>query len=134
MVGVVAVSRIPSSSEVLLNKIAMNFPVRASNYIRENHLPNPLFNEYKWGGFLTWYLPGYPVAIDGRRDLYGEEINNRYFAVTNAEVPLNADPTFAAAQTILLPAGSPMAEALTTITDFRMVYRDDLAMVLVRQN
>ena len=54
--------------------------------------------------------------------------------MTNAEVPLNTDPTFAAAQTILLPAGSPMAEALTTIPDFKMVYRDDLAMVLVRQN
>ena len=83
---------------------------------------------------MTWYLPGYPVAIDGRRDLYGEEINHRYFPVTNAEVPLNTDPDFRSAQTILLPAGSPMAEALATIPDFKMVYRDDLAMVLVRQN
>lgn len=131
---VVAVGRIPSSSEALLNKIAKSFPVQASDYIRENHLPTPLYNEYQWGGFLTWYLPEYPVAIDGRRDLYGEEINLRYFQVTSAEVPLNTDPAFAGAQTILLPASSPMAEALATIPDFKLVYRDDLAMVLVRQN
>ena len=126
VVCVAAACRIPSSSEALLNKIAKNFPVRASDYIRENHLPTPLFNEYQWGGFLTWYLPEYPVAIDGRRDLYGEEINLRYFQVTNAEVPLNTDPAFAGAQTFLLPASSPMAEALATIPDFKVVYRDDL--------
>jgi hypothetical protein len=132
--GVLSVSRIPSSREELLNTVAKSFPVRASDYIHENHLPNPLFNEYKWGGFLTWYLPDYPVAIDGRRDLYGDEINERYFALTNAEVPLSTDPVFLSAQTILLPASSPMAEALATFPDFKVLYRDDLAMVLVRQN
>ena len=134
IVCVAALGLVPSSRDALLNKIAKSLPVRASDYIRENHLPAPLYNEYQWGGFLTWYLPEYPVAIDGRRDLYGEEINLRYFQVTSAEVPLNSDPTFAGAQTILLPASSPMAEGLATIPDFKMVYRDDLAMVLVRQN
>jgi hypothetical protein len=94
----------------------------------------PLFNEYQWGGFLTWYLPEYPVAIDGRTDLYGDDINLRYFKLINAEIPLDTDPMFANAQTILLPANSTMAEALTTIPGFKMVYRDDLAIVLVRQN
>ena len=134
VVCVAAAYRIPSNSEALQNKVAKFFPVRASDYIRENHLPAPLYNEYQWGGFLTWYLPEYPVAIDGRRDLYGEEINQRYFQVTNAEVPLNTDPAFAGAQTFLLPASSAMAGALATIPDFKVVYRDDLAMVLVRQN
>ena len=41
VVGVAAAYRIPSSSEALLNKVAKNFPVRASDYIRENHLPAP---------------------------------------------------------------------------------------------
>lgn len=134
IVYVAAVELIPSSGNLLLNKIAKSFPVRASDYIRENRLPSPLFNEYQWGGFLTWYLPQYPVAIDGRRDLYGDEANLVYFQVTSAEVPLNSDPAFAGAQTYLLPANSPMAEGLATIPDFTMVYRDDLAMVLVRKN
>ncbi len=134
LVFVVAACRIPSSQEALLKKIGESFPVQASDYIRSNQLPNPMFNEYRWGGFLTWYLPEYPVAIDGRRDLYGEDIDLRYFKVTSAEIPLNADPTFANAQTILLPASSAMAEALNTIPGFKMVYHDDMAVVLVRQN
>jgi hypothetical protein len=132
--GVAAFGLMVPDDKALLTTVGKSFPVRAADYIGENHLPNPLFNEYKWGGFLTWYLPDYPVAIDGRRDLYGEEINERYFAVTNAELPLNSDPDFVGAQTILLPANSAMAEALATIPDFKVVYRDDLAMVLVRQN
>jgi hypothetical protein len=133
VVLVAAACRFPSR-QTLLNRMGENFPVRAADYIRENRLPDPLFNEYVWGGFLTFYLPGYPVAIDGRTDLYGEEIITRYFKVTRAEVPLNTDPTFAAAQTILLPADSAMAIALAKFSDFKAVYGDSIATVLVRQN
>lgn len=127
-----AASRIPSSQEVLLSGIGKSLPVRACDYIRQNQLPNPVFNEYRWGDFLTFYLPGYPVSIDDRTDVYGEEIITRYFEETNGRAPLNSDPSFANAQTILLPANSAMAEALPTIPGFKMVYRDSLATVLVR--
>lgn len=129
---VAVISRIPLKSETLLNKVGETLPVRACDYIRQNRLPNPLFNEYKWGGFLTWYLPDYSVAIDGRTDLYGDDIIIRYFKVTNADVPLNSDPTFGRAQTILLEQSSAMAEALSAMSDFKVVYKDKLATVLVR--
>ncbi len=132
VVTVLAASHIPSNQETLLNRMGESLPVRACDYIRQNRLPNPLFNEYRWGDFLAFYLPGYPVAIDGRTDLYGEEIITRYFEETNGAAPLNSDPFFANAQTILLPANSAMAEGLTTISGFKMVYRDSLATVLVR--
>jgi len=133
VVFVAAACRIPSR-QTLLNRIGESLPVRAADYIRENRLPNPLFNEYGWGGFLTFYLPNYPVVIDGRTDLYGDEIISRYFKVTRAEVPLNTEPAFAGAQTILLPANSAMAIGLAKFSDFKAVYSDNVATVLVRQN
>ena len=114
-------------------KIGESFPVRASDFIRQNRLPQPLFNSYFWGGFLTWYLPEYPVAIDGRTDLYGDEVNIPYFQLTLAKIPLESHADFARAQTILLEANSPIAEALATLPDYRVMYRDDQAVVLVRQ-
>jgi hypothetical protein len=46
-------------------------------------------------------------------------------------------PTFARAQTILLPVSFAMTKALTTLpalqAQFREVYRDDIAVVLVRR-
>jgi hypothetical protein len=127
----VAITRIPGR-EALLNKVADNFPVRACDYIRANHLPPPLFNAYDWGGFLTWYLPDYPVSIDSRVELYGEEINSRHFKLIIAEIPLNADPSFANARTVLLPRNSPMAIALSGLPQFKVAYRDDVAMVLLQ--
>src|ERR1035437_9675321 len=125
--------RISVRQEVLMAKVSEMFPVRASVYIRQNRLPQPLFNSYFWGGFLTWYLPEYPVAIDGRADLYGDAINIPYFKLTHAEIPLESHPDFAQAQTIVLEANSPIAEALATLPGFRVAYRDEQAMVLVRE-
>jgi hypothetical protein len=120
--------------ELLIAKVGASFPVRASDYIRQNRLPQPLFNTYYWGGFLTWYLPEYPVVIDGRIDLYRDAYNIPYFKLTEAEIPLESHPGFAQAQTFLLEAKSPIAEALANLPGFRVVYRDDLACVLVRIN
>ena len=119
---------------LLLPKLSETFPVRAAAYIRQNHLPQPVFNTYEWGGFLTWYLPEYPVSIDSRTDLYPDEVYLAYFRLMQAEVPLESDPAFARAQTILLEANSPMAQALGTLPGFREVYRDNVAVVLVRGN
>jgi hypothetical protein len=126
--------RLPGQSEVLMAQVGESFPVRASDYIRQNHLPQPLFNSYFWGGFLTWYLPEYPVVIDGRVDLYRDTLNIPYFKLMEAEIPLESHPGFAQAQTFLLEAKSPIAEALATLPGFRVAYRDDLACVLVRKN
>jgi hypothetical protein len=130
----IGAQRIPGRSEVLMTKVGERFPVHASDYLRQNHLPQPLFNSYFWGGFLTWYLPEYPVVIDGRVDLYRDAVNIPYFKLVEAEIPLESHPGFAQAQTFLLEAKSPIAEALATLPGFRVAYRDDLACVLVRRN
>ena len=77
---------VPSNRAVLLQRVGEEEPVRACDYIREHKLPRPLFNPYEWGGFVSWYLPGYPVSIDQRRGLYPEEEEINYFKVMNAEI------------------------------------------------
>jgi hypothetical protein len=126
--------RLPSRYETLMAKVGETFPVRASDYIRQNQLPQPLFNTYRWGGFLVWYLPEFPVIIDSRIDLYRDDVSVPYFKLTQAEIPLQSHPGFVQAQTFLMEAKSPIAEALANLPDFRVVYRDDVACVLVRRN
>jgi len=120
--------------EVLMAKVSKTFPVVASDYIRRNRLPQPLFNSYFWGGFLTWYLPEYPVVIDTRTDLYGDAVNILYFQLITAKIPLESHTDFAQAQTVLLEVHSPIAEALATLPGFRVAYRDEQAMVLIRES
>jgi hypothetical protein len=127
---IITAERIPHKGETLPAKVAETFPVGACDYIRANRLPAPLFNAYDWGGFLTWYLPDYPVAIDNRLSLYDNEITSRHFKLIIAAIPLNADPGFVKAKTILLPKNSAMAMALSSLSQFKVVYQDQLATVL----
>jgi hypothetical protein len=136
VVLLVAIFRMPSNP-TSMKLVSRAFPVKACDFIRANQLPGPLFNTYYWGGFLTWYLPEYPVSIDSRVNLYGDEITARYFKVSNGTERLETDPRFAGAHTLLLERNSGMLKALTTIPvlrdQFRVAYQDDVATVLVRQ-
>jgi hypothetical protein len=123
--------------QALLAKAARVFPAKAADFIRDNKLPAPLFNHHAWGGFLVWYLPDYPVAIDDRVNLYGPEITDRYFRITTGTQRFQEDPNFSAARTILLERQSDMALALTTLPvlhgKFRVAYQDDMAIILLPQ-
>lgn len=132
IVLVVLTLRLSARQPMLMAKVSENFPVRACDFIRQNRLPQPIFNPYTWGGFLTWYLPEYPVAIDGRIDLYGDALDIPYFELMTAKIPLQSHADFANAQTILLEANSPLAEALSTVLGFHVAYQDDQAIVLLR--
>jgi hypothetical protein len=125
---------VPHKQPALLSRVSTTYPVVAANYIRDHRLPQPLFNAYEWGGFLMWYMPDYPVAIDGRTDLYRDDIYVNYSKVLNADLPMNSCPPLEQARTILLPRKSLLARALSTVPAFKVVYRDDVSTVLAPIN
>jgi len=131
LVAAVAVV-MPRGEGKLLAKAGENYPVEACNYIRENRLPQPIFNSLEWGGFLTWYLPEYPVAIDGRIDVYGDDFIVEYSRMMNADVRYTQFAPIANAQTIVLPRTAIMAQALGSLPAYKVVYSDDVAIVLRR--
>ena len=139
-----SVSRIPSKTETLLEVTAQKLPVRACDFIRQNHLPAPIYNELAWGDFLIWYLPDYPVSMDDRYELYGEENVKLYYQVAAGSRLSFQDPAFASANTILISTASGLASVpqmfpnagevfRTAFPGFQQVYRDDLAVVLSKQ-
>lgn len=119
--------------EGLVKRIAERFPVQACDYIRQHHLPVPLFNSHRWGSFLIWYLPEYPVAIDGRRGLYSAEEETDYYKVMRADLPFQGYPAMRRAHTLLLEKGSVMGEALREVPGFQVAYEDSVAIVLLQQ-
>lgn len=134
IVFLVAALRLPDRN-ALMSKISHSFPVKASDFIVQNRLPEPIFNAYVWGGFMTWYMPQYPVVMDNRVALYGNDILARYFDVTSGKELLESEPTVARAHTLLLERKSAMAKALMSLpklsAEYKLVYSDDLACVFV---
>jgi hypothetical protein len=60
-------------------------PVEAVEYLRQTRPPGRLFNSYNWGAYLLWALPEYPVFVDGRTDLYNDEVIGEWLRVARAE-------------------------------------------------
>ncbi|MGO9577388.1 MAG: hypothetical protein ACLPTQ_24005 [Terriglobales bacterium] len=113
--------------------IADVYPVRAINFLRDHPQPGPLYNNYDWGDFITWYMPDYPVAIDGRTDLYGDEIDTRFYMSANGDASYVDDPYLNEAKLILLPKRKPLARVLASDSRFSPIYQDSLSVVFVKR-
>lgn len=65
--------------------ISSHYPQQAVAYLQVEQPEGRLFNAYNWGGYLVWQLPQYPVFVDGRTDLYGDEILGQWFQIVRGE-------------------------------------------------
>jgi hypothetical protein len=57
------------------------FPVQLADYLQKTLPAGRLFNSYNWGGYLIFAAPGVPVFVDGRTDLYGDGLLEKYLEV-----------------------------------------------------
>ena len=107
---------------------SLEFPVDAVNYLRKHPLPGPLYNNLDWGGFLTWYMPQFPVAIDGRNDLYGDDLDRIFYQAQSA-VAYKNDPYLFRSGFVLLSKKYPLATVLRLDPRFQLMYEDNIAVV-----
>jgi len=113
--------------------ISGTYPVNAINFLRQNPVPGPLYNNLNWGGFLMWYMPDYPVAVDGRNDLYGDRLDELFYASQSAEVGYKTDPYLNESGVVILDSTLPLAKILTVDPRFELIYRDQIATVFARR-
>lgn len=113
--------------------IAQNYPVDAVEYVEQQHLEGPLWNEFGWGGYLIGALPRIPVFADGRTEMYGNDFELEVARVTFGEQPAAPLLDRYGVQLALVKADSPVVSQLEAAPDWRRVYSDNLAVVLVRE-
>ena len=113
--------------------ISSMYPVKALNYLRQHPAPGPIYNSLDWGGFLTWYMPDYPVAIDGRNDLYGDDLDRLFFETGRGGESYASDPYLSEAGVVLLQKSEPLAGLLMSDPRFSLVYQDQLAALFVKR-
>jgi hypothetical protein len=107
------------------------YPVKAVNWVKTHKPTGSMFNSYNWGGFLTWELPEYPVFIDGRADLYGDELINGWWDVVNGtEKGLKLLDDWQI-QFALLEPGWPIIRKLPT-QGWHYLYQDTETVILGR--
>jgi hypothetical protein len=108
------------------------FPVAAVSWVDANRPPGNLFNAYNWGGYLLWNLPQYPVFVDGRTDLYNDQLLEEYLRIvaggTDALGLLDAHSV----NLVLVEAGSALGRLLEASPEWQRPFEDDRAAAFVR--
>jgi hypothetical protein len=136
LLGLVALAALVKAAtampaEANLKEIRKTMPVEAVNFIRKTNPPGGVFNSYNWGGYLLWELPEYPVFIDGRTDLYDDELIDQWLQVLRAEPGWQDVLERWQVRLILLENGTPVVGQLGQ-NGWNLLYQDELAVVYGR--
>ena len=109
------------------------FPVDAVKFARSSHVSGRLYNDYKWGGYLTLFWPEQRVFIDGLADFYGSRIFQDYLDVAGLKPGWRDVLGRWNVDLVLVPADSSVAAELARDSGWHELYRDDVATLLQRK-
>lgn len=113
---------------------AQQFPAAAVDYISNQKPPQPIYNEYIWGGYLIWRLyPDYRVYIDGRADVYGDELIQEFLDVHDGKAAWREPLDHRGIRTVLVKPDAALASLLRQDTGWQNVFEDKQAVIFVRR-
>ena len=110
-----------------------NLPVQAAEYINTERPAGLMFNSYNWGGYLMFAAPGFPVFVDGRTDLYGDEFLSEYLNVLLVSDGWRETLDKYGVSWVVIERRSVLARVLRDEPGWRAVYEDELAALFVRE-
>ena len=105
------------------------FPMVALAYLEENPPAGNMFNFYNWGGLQIYLVRDVPVFVDGRTDLYGDDLLGDYFdsllGASDWRDLFDAYDIEAA----FLPDESALTTLLREDSGWELVYEDEQAAI-----
>ncbi len=91
-----------------------------------------LFNAYNWGGYISWKDPSARVFVDGRTDLFGDEILGEWISVMQASDGWEKIIEKWNISRVIIEPDRPMVNAAIS-AGWEVRYRDKLAVILDRR-
>ena len=113
---------------------ATSFPTRAVDQLRSAPPPERVFAHYDWGGYVIWRLfPKNRVFVDGRADLYGDDLLRQFQAVMQLRPGWQQTLSTWDVQSVLIPTSSALAQGLLLDPEWHRDYRDSQAVLFARK-
>jgi len=125
--GVVTLPAVVQSAE------AGNFPQAAVDWMESHPAVGRSLSEYSWGGYLIWHLPEEKVFVDGRTDLFGDEIIGEWRQVVQAEENMIEILNYWRVDRVVLMPTRPAVSALKN-QGWVVVFQDRTSIILDRGN
>jgi hypothetical protein len=110
-------------------------PVKACDYIQAKGLYYRAYNSYEWGGYLIWrFWPTMKVFIDGRCDVYRDDLMGQALAVEDAEAGWQSVLEHWGVQMLLVRYRKRDSAHLFADGRWRCLYWDDVAVLALRDD
>lgn len=115
------------------------FPEKAVDFIKRNPIPQPVFNDINWGGYLEWRLyPEYKMFTDTRNLIV--DVFRQYMNVLNATPQGRSIIDVYGIKSIITPAINsyngeifPLIKWLYKDDDWLLIYLDGVSMIFVKK-
>ncbi len=111
--------------------IDRDYPLEAIRVWESEGLPGNLLNSYAWGGYLDWAVPNTKVFVDGRTDLFGDDILQQWMKAVRAEDGWQDVLAQWDIHTVLLEPDMPLVEQLKA-AGWSVDYQDEKSILLER--
>ncbi|MGD8732171.1 MAG: DUF3054 domain-containing protein, partial [Anaerolineales bacterium] len=122
---------IPLRPSVNLSALEDMFPYGAVKFLTKNEIPGPMFNSYNWGAFILWELyPHYRTFVDGRTDLFNDEILEDYLAAWRGEPEWREILQRWDIQLVFIEPEAPVRYQLD-LDGWETIYQDDESIIMV---
>jgi hypothetical protein len=135
LVLIAALAKISLPLDATLNaELALRFqPVQAAQFLKQSRRAGPMFNDYGWGGYLSWTLfPDFLIYVDGRTDLYDEQFLLEYVQLANGTEQWESILARHGVRLLVIGANSPLAAQAGRSQMWTELHRDAVAVVYER--
>lgn len=118
--------------EINVERVQDQIPVEAFELIEREQFAGELFHSYDWGGYVVWKLyPEYLSFVDGRTDLFGDEILDQYLNIWLAGSGWEQELMRWEIQIVMIEPHAPLTHALKG-SGWIVQFEDSRAAVLTR--
>jgi hypothetical protein len=133
LIGVFALVKWVSLARNQDAREAEQFPQKAVAFLRASDQPRNIFVYYDWGGYAIWKLyPQYRVFVDGRADLYGDDLLRQFKTAVQLRTGWREVLDSWKVETVLVPPSCALAQALLLDPNWHAAFSDSKAILLVR--
>ncbi|MDQ2853458.1 MAG: hypothetical protein M3R32_01205 [Chloroflexota bacterium] len=129
----VGVSILRVSPPAQATEIARVLPAQAVDWLDANEPGMRIFNRYEWGGYIGQHRPQQPVFMDGRADVYGDELLQMYVSIIGVEGDPQSIFDRYGIDYAVYPPDTPLADWFDASGAWKRVYRDATAAIWVRR-
>ncbi|MEX0625998.1 MAG: hypothetical protein WD402_05600 [Chloroflexota bacterium] len=129
----IGVALLRTTPPVQAAEIARGLPAGAVAWMDEHEPGTRIFNRYEWGGYIGQHRPQQLIFMDGRADVYGDDLLQMYVAI----IGLHGDPQDKfyryRIDYAVYPPDTPLADWFDASANWERVYLDETAAIWVRR-